>query len=65
MYNTLSYPVPETKLTSKKSRSRYLVKVEPPTSASEAFYTYAGMFFEAAHTLASELINGEHTTILK
>ena len=63
MYNILCYPISGTKLTSKKSRSRYLVKVEPPTSAGEAFYTYSGMFFEAAHTLAAELLNGEHTTI--
>lgn len=63
MYNTRSYPTQGTKLTEKKSRSRYLVKIDSPTNASAGFYSYSDMFFKAARTLATELLNGEYTTI--
>lgn len=64
-YNSYSYPIMGEKIDDWDKNSKYIIKITAPNDICVAFNEYASNFYNAAHTIASSLLETDHTDISK
>jgi|LSQX01.1.fsa_nt_gb hypothetical protein len=64
-YNSYSYPQNGTKIDDWNKDSKYVIKMTRPSDICLAFNRYASDFYNAAHTVASSLLETDNTDISK